>query len=148
MDHSGTIVLGTHSAAIYMGGRVYYLMYSHWSRRNTRVTPVDAERVAWDTLEAVHSTAFGDDHIATEITLRFSREWRFIGELFHTRTVRLVLSTRSQTLRRICAERRLADQRRIEAAMPFAMGCHHRLGNASIVQLLDDNLARMVGSFL
>jgi hypothetical protein len=121
---------------------VYYLTYDRPPDHRQRITPADAERVRWNSLDHHRGIAYGDGRIATEIVLWFARHWRFRGEFHFSHTVRLVRCTHRETLRRICASRRIA------VAVSFAMGGHHRLGNASVVQLLDDNLARMVVSFL
>jgi hypothetical protein len=134
-------VFGTNSVAACIRGTVYYLTYDRLHRfGGRRITPADVELIPWNSLD--HHERYGNDRIAAEIILRFARQWRFQGEFYFTHVVRLVRSTRGRTLRRICASRRTA------AALAFAMGGHRRLGDASIVQLLDDNLARMVVSLL
>jgi hypothetical protein len=135
-------VFGTNSVAACIRGTVYYLTYDRLHRfGGRRITPADAELIPWNSLDHHENITHRDGHIA-EIILRFARQWRFQGEFYFTHVVRLVRSTRGRTLRRICASRRAA------AALSFAMGGHRRLGDASIVQLLDDNLARMVVSLL
>lgn len=136
-----TFVYCTNSVAVCMEGAVYHLTHDSIDRPR-HITPADAALIPWSSLDYFAVIEYGADPPPVAFMFSFKRSWRFHCDFHDSHTVRLVRSTHGSSHRRIRAARRAA------AILSFAMGGHHRLGSASLVQLLDDNLARMVASFL
>ena len=142
-NHDGTLIIGSHSASMYIRGAVFHVMCGN--RRLTRHMPPDSVRdIPWNLLDGMTRTDFGADRRATHITLHFTRAFRLGHWPLYDNRIFIIRSTRNATVRRLLTERRA----RAAMALPFAMGCHPRLGRDSAVLCLGSDVLKAVAAFL